>query len=186
VGIRQPEQRARSFPHQFSGGMAQRAMIALSLACQPKLLLADEPTTGLDVTTEAQILDLLQELRTSNGSSLLLITHNLGLVANYCDYVSVMHAGHIVEFGPVKAVFRSPAHPYTQGLLASMLRPDRAVQPGSALMGRTPDPMSLPAEGCRFISRCPKRMPHCSQPVPLVEVEAGHQVYCHLYGDDHG
>jgi len=181
VGIKQPEHRAHQFPHQFSGGMAQRVMIALAIACQPRLLIADEPTTGLDVTTEAQILDLLQELRQSQGSSMLLITHNLGVVAAYCDYVAVMHVGHIVEFGPLREIFHRPAHPYTKGLLASIPRPDRLTLE-AALDGRAPDPASLPAEGCRFILRCRERMPHCHQPVPRVEVAAEHQVLCHLYG----
>jgi peptide/nickel transport system ATP-binding protein len=185
VGIQQPERRAHQFPHQFSGGMAQRVMIALAIACQPRLLIADEPTTGLDVTTEAQILDLLQELRQSQGSSMLLITHNLGVVAAYCDYVAVMHGGHIVEFGPLRAIFHHPAHPYTRGLLASIPRPDRPTLE-MALDGRAPDPLSLPAEGCRFIMRCPERLPQCHQLVPRVEFGAEHQVLCHLYGDTNG
>jgi oligopeptide/dipeptide ABC transporter ATP-binding protein len=185
VGIQQPDRRAHQFPHQFSGGMAQRVMIALAIACQPRLLIADEPTTGLDVTTEAQILDLLQELRQAQGSSMLLITHNLGVVAAYCDYVAVMHGGHIVEFGPLRAIFHHPAHPYTRGLLASIPRPDRPTLE-TALDGRAPDPLSLPAEGCRFIVRCRERMPHCHQLVPRVEVGAEHHVLCHLYGDAHG
>jgi oligopeptide/dipeptide ABC transporter ATP-binding protein len=165
--------------------MAQRVMIALAIACQPRLLIADEPTTGLDVTTEAQILDLLQELRQSQGSSMLLITHNLGVVAAYCDYVAVMHGGQIVEFGPLRTIFHHPAHPYTRGLLASIPRPDRPTL-DMALDGRAPDPLSLPAEGCRFIMRCPQRMPHCHQLVPRVEVGTEHQVLCHLYGDANG
>lgn len=185
VGISRPQQRAHSFPHQFSGGMAQRVMIALAVACQPHLLIADEPTTGLDVTTEAQILDLLQEVRMSQGSSMLLITHNLGLVASYCNYVAVMHAGHIVEFGPLRKVFHRPAHPYTQGLLSSIPRPDRDILAASALNGRAPDPLSLPAEGCRFIARCPRRLPYCHQSVPWAEVELEHAAYCHLYGEQH-
>jgi oligopeptide/dipeptide ABC transporter ATP-binding protein len=164
VGIQQPERRAHQFPHQFSGGMAQRVMIALAIACQPRLLIADEPTTGLDVTTEAQILDLLQELRRSQGSSMLLITHNLGVVSAYCDYVAVMHAGHIVEVGPLREIFHHPAHPYTKGLLASIPRPDRPTLE-TALDGRAPDPLSLPVEGCRFIMRCRERLPQCDQPV---------------------
>jgi len=183
VGMPQPERRARSFPHQLSGGMAQRAMIALMLACRPQLLIADEPTTGLDVTTEAQIFDLIQELRRSLGNALLLITHDLGLVAANCERVAVMHAGHMVEFGRVRDVFRNPAHPYTQGLLSSIPRPDRPTLPQSTLVGRAPDPLSLPTEGCRFISRCPSRMTHCNQPVPWVEVEPEHLVFCHLFRD---
>jgi oligopeptide/dipeptide ABC transporter ATP-binding protein len=183
VGIPRAQQRAKHFPHQFSGGMAQRVMIALAVACKAKLLIADEPTTGLDVTTEAQILDLLEELRQAEGSSLLLITHSLGLVATHCDYVAVMHAGHVVEFGPLREVFHNPTHPYTQGLLSSVPRPDRALLDGTTLSGRAPDPLSLPQVGCRFIHRCPKRMPHCDQPVPLATVGPDHTSYCHLYKD---
>ncbi len=181
VGIPRAEERARSFPHQFSGGMAQRVMIALAVACRAELLIADEPTTGLDVTTEAQILDLLEEIRTEQGSSLLLITHNLGLVATQCDYVAVMHAGHIVEFGPLREIFRNPAHPYTQGLLSSVPRPDRDLLLETSLTGRAPDPLSLPCAGCRFIERCPQRLPQCDQPVPRVTVGAEHSSYCHLH-----
>lgn len=183
VGIPRAERRARHFPHQFSGGMAQRVMIALAVACEAKLLIADEPTTGLDVTTEAQILDLLEELRKTQGSSMLMITHNLGLVATHCDYVAVMHAGHIVEFGPLREIFHDPAHPYTQGLLSSVPRPDRDMTEGSALSGHAPDPRSLPAQGCRFIHRCPVRMPHCHALVPWVSVGPEHSTYCHLYGE---
>ncbi|RPJ03039.1 MAG: ABC transporter ATP-binding protein [Chloroflexi bacterium] len=183
VGISRAQQRAKHFPHQFSGGMAQRVMIALAVACKAKLLIADEPTTGLDVTTEAQILDLLEELRRAEGSSLLLITHNLGLAAAHCDYIAVMHAGHIVEFGPVREVFHNPTHPYTQGLLSSVARPDRALLHGTTLTGRAPDPLSLPRVGCRFIHRCPARMPQCAQPVPLATVGPEHTSYCHLYED---
>ena len=181
VGIPRAEDRARYFPHQFSGGMAQRVMIALAVACRAELLIADEPTTGLDVTTEAQILDLLEEIRTEQGSSLLLITHNLGLVATQCDHVAVMHAGHIVEFGSLREIFHNPAHPYTKGLLSSVPRPDRELLLETSLIGRAPDPLSLPRVGCRFIERCPQRLPHCDQPVPWVTVGAEHSSYCHLY-----
>jgi peptide/nickel transport system ATP-binding protein len=181
VGIPGAEQRARHFPHQFSGGMAQRVMIALAVACRANLLIADEPTTGLDVTTEAQILDLLEEIRQEQGSSLLLITHNLGLVASQCDFVAVMHAGHIVEFGPLRDIFQNPTHPYTQGLLSSVPRPDRALMGETTLTGHAPEPLSLPRVGCRFIDRCPQRMPHCDQPVPLVTISTQHTSFCHLH-----
>ncbi len=181
VGINQPQRRANYYPHQFSGGMAQRVMIALAIACNPKLLIADEPTTGLDVTTEAQILDLLAEIRAEYGSSLLLITHNLGLVAAYCDYVGVMHAGHIVEFGRMRNVFQNPKHPYTQGLLSSVLRPDREVDAAITIEGRPPSLEEMPMTGCRFIYRCPHRMDRCVMPVPKITVEAEHSVLCHLY-----
>lgn len=183
VGIPRAGERARNFPHQFSGGMAQRVMIALTVACRAQLLIADEPTTGLDVTTEAQILDLLEEVRREQGSSLLLITHNLGLVATQCDYVAVMHGGHIVEFGPLREIFNSPKHPYTQGLLSSVPRPDRELLLETSLAGRAPDPLSLPLTGCRFIDRCPRRLAHCDQPVPWVRVGREHHSYCHLHED---
>ncbi len=185
VGIAQSGQRAHHFPHQFSGGMAQRVMIALAIACQPRLLIADEPTTGLDVTTEAQILDLLQDLRRQHGSSLMLITHNLGAVSAYCDHVAVMHAGHIVEFGALRDIFHRPAHPYTEGLLASIPRPDRPPILASALVGSAPDLDSMPRQGCRFINRCPRRLSVCDQPLPVAEIEPGHIALCHLYGGAH-
>jgi peptide/nickel transport system ATP-binding protein len=181
VGISQPKRRARSFAHHLSGGMAQRVMIGLMLACEPQLLIADEPTTGLDVTTEAQILDLIQEMRQTHGITLLLITHDLGLVATNCDLVGVMHAGHMVEYCSVRALFYRPNHPYTQMLLSSIPRPDRAELPESSMIGQAPDLLALPKQGCRFVMRCPHRMERCSQPVPWVDVEPGHKVFCHLF-----
>jgi peptide/nickel transport system ATP-binding protein len=156
-------------------------MIGMMLACQPRLLIADEPTTGLDVTTEAQILDLIQEMRATQGITLLLITHDLGLIASNCDLVGVMHAGHIVEYSPVRTLFYNPFHPYTQMFLSSIPRPDRAELTESSMVGQAPDPLSLPLEGCRFINRCPKRMDRCIDPVPWVELNDGHKVFCHLY-----
>jgi len=181
VGIAQPDRRARSFPHHLSGGMAQRVMIGMMLACNPRLLIADEPTTGLDVTTEAQILDLIRDMRAEQGITLMLITHDLGLVAANCEQVGVMHAGHIVEYSPVRALFYDPKHPYTRMFLSSIPRPDRAELSESSMVGQAPDPYHLPTEGCRFISRCPERMERCSQPVPWVKVDEEHQVFCHLY-----
>jgi len=181
VGIMQAEQRARSYPHHLSGGMAQRVLIALMLACNPQLLIADEPTTGLDVTTEAQILDLIQEMRISAGISLLFITHDLGLIASNCDFVGVMHAGHIVEFGPVRELFKQPKHPYTQLFLSSIPRPDQSELSDSKLVGYAPDPYLLPEAGCRFISRCPQRFERCTLPVPWVEFGQDHKAFCHLY-----
>ena len=184
VGIAQPDRRARSFPHHLSGGMAQRVMIGMMLACSPRLLIADEPTTGLDVTTEAQILDLIREMRQEQGITLMLITHDLGLVASNCEQVGVMHAGHIVEYSPVRALFYNPKHPYTQMFLSSIPRPDRGELSESSMVGQAPDPYHLPAEGCRFISRCPERMERCSQPVPWKTVADGHHVFCHLYQEE--
>jgi peptide/nickel transport system ATP-binding protein len=183
VGISKPDMRARSFAHHLSGGMAQRVMIGLMLACEPQLLIADEPTTGLDVTTEAQILDLIQEMRQTHSITLLLITHDLGLVANNCDLVGVMHAGHLVEYCPVRGLFNKPKHPYTQMFLSSIPRPDRDELSDSNMVGQAPSLLDLPVQGCRFVMRCPFRMERCNQPVPWVEVEPDHKVFCHLFSD---
>lgn len=183
VGIADPKHVGRSYPHQLSGGMAQRVLIAAVLAARPKLLIADEPTTGLDATTEVQIFDLLRELRRDFQLSLLMITHDLALVAENCDRVVVMHAGHGVEDANVRQLFRAPLHPYTHGLLASMPRPDQQTQPVVTLTGMAPDPLTLPAEGCRFITRCGQRMDRCSEPIHdhVAEPELGHRVMCRLY-----
>jgi oligopeptide/dipeptide ABC transporter ATP-binding protein len=180
VGL--PERVFRSYPHQLSGGMAQRALIAIVLAAQPRLLIADEPTTGLDETTEAEIFDLLRELRTNLALSLLLITHDLALVAENCDRVAVMHGGHVVETGEVVQIFERPLHPYTKALLASIPRFDEEVEPRVALEGRAPGLLELPAHGCRFIERCPYRMPKCAHDFETVVPEPGHRVLCTLYG----
>ncbi len=183
VGIAETSRVSRSYPHQLSGGMAQRVLIAAVLAGRPQLLIADEPTTGLDATTEVQILDLLQELRRDFQLSVLLITHDLALVAENCDRVVVMHAGHAVEAGTARRLFHHPLHPYTQGLLASMPRPDSPAMPEVALTGRAPDPLTAPREGCRFIERCARRMERCAEPIHdhVAEVEPGHTVMCRLY-----
>jgi peptide/nickel transport system ATP-binding protein len=160
VGIPEPERRFDEFPHQLSGGMQQRVMIALALSCEPGLLIADEPTTALDVTIQAQILQLLADLRRDRGMALLLITHDLGVVAEVCDRVLVMYAGEIVEEGPVREIFREPRHPYTRGLLDSL---PSARAPGEALRpipGTVPAPTAWPA-GCRFHGRCPHAMERC-------------------------
>jgi len=181
VGLVDPQRVARSFPHELSGGMAQRALIAIVLAAKPKLLVADEPTTGLDATTEAEIFDLLRELREELGIAILLITHDLALVAENCQRAAVMHAGHLVEQGDVDQVFTRPLHPYTRGLLASIPRLDSDVPPSLALVGRAPSLFSWPASGCRFIDRCPHRMPVCALDFAVVEPEPGHRVLCRLY-----
>jgi oligopeptide/dipeptide ABC transporter ATP-binding protein len=177
VGIPSPEARMRNYPHEFSGGMQQRVMIAMGLLCRPDLLLADEPTTALDVTVELQILELLQEIRQQLGTSIILITHDLRVVVNACDEVAVMYAGNIVERGPVQEVFGNPQHPYTLGLMASIPRPGlRArLQP---IPGRPPNLIDLPP-GCRFVPRCPEAIHPCQEAFPtLVEVSSGHRVRC--------
>lgn len=170
VGIPEPARRIHEYPHQLSGGMRQRVMIAMALACEPALLIADEPTTALDVTIQAQILALLAELRERRGMSVLLITHDLGVVAEVCDRVVVMYAGQVVESGPVAEIFREPRHPYTRGLLASLPRLDR---PGTRLVpipGMVPGPGDWPA-GCRFAPRCPHAWDRCREsPPPLHRV----------------
>lgn len=183
VGIRQPERVSRSYPHQLSGGMLQRALIALMMAARPRLLIADEPTTGLDVTTEVQIFDLLKEIRRETGVSILLITHDLGTVAENADRVAIMHAGHIVETGPTRAIFKDPKHPYTRALLSTIPRTDAYGQLESTLRGQAPDVFTLRGDRCRFLSRCPAAIAACWQErPPLVDVAANHMVLCHLYG----
>lgn len=179
VGL--PAHIGRSYPHQLSGGMAQRALIATVLAAQPAVLIADEPTTGLDVTTEAEIYDLLHSLRAELGLTLLLITHDLALVSQHCDRLAVMQAGHVVEAGRVDQIFERPRHPYTQALLRSVPTLDGRPADGPLLEGSAPRLSELPPRGCRFVSRCPLRMPECSEHVEQVEVEPGHVVLCRLY-----
>jgi len=164
VGIPAPEERRRAYPHQLSGGMRQRVMIALALACDPQLLIADEPTTALDVTVQAQVIDLLKRLQAQRGMSILLITHDLGLVADSCDHVAVMYAGNVVEHGPTAAVLASPRHPYTAGLLASTPRGDAGGKLRE-IPGIVPDVRALPP-GCRFQDRCPYVQPACKTAEP--------------------
>lgn len=171
----------RNYPHQLSGGMAQRALIATVLAARPALLIADEPTTGLDVTTEAEIYDLLHSLRAELGLTLLLITHDLALVSQHCDRIAVMQAGHVVETGRVDQIFERPRHPYTQALLRSVPTLDGREAEGPLLEGSAPRLSELPSRGCRFVSRCSVRMPECSEHVERIEVEPGHTVLCRLY-----
>ena len=176
VGIPSPEERAENYPFQFSGGMRQRAIIASSLMCRPEILIADEPTTALDVTIQAQILDLLLELREDYGVAILLITHDLGVVAEVCDSVAVMYAGEIVEKAPVKELFDSPMHPYTQGLLKCIPIPGRKEKlvpiPGQ------PPKLYEERSGCQFAPRCPHCRKECEEPAVLTEVRPHHFVSC--------
>ena len=180
VKITDPELRVDDYPHQLSGGMRQRVMLAIALACRPPLVIADEPTTALDVTVQAQILDLLRDMKRAFGISLLLITHDLGVIAETADRVAIMYAGRIVEQGPVREIFRSPAHPYTRGLLASI--PGGAA--GSrlkAIEGTVPNLAMLPP-GCSFTPRCGDRMPVCVTAFPSeTAVAADHAVRCYLH-----
>jgi oligopeptide/dipeptide ABC transporter ATP-binding protein len=185
VGISDAEKRARVYPHQLSGGMCQRVLVAMMLACRPSLLIADEPTTGLDVTIQAQILELIREVQRDTGASILLITHDLGVVAETCQRVIVMYAGQIMETAPVDPLFGSPRHPYTQLLLKSVLRVDCRVEPPE-------NPTTLREEvtygilGCRFASRCPAVLPTCWGECPEPEqVAPGHLVICHNWRGPH-
>ena len=183
VRIPTPERRVHEYPHQFSGGMRQRVMIAMALACPPQLLIADEPTTALDVTIQAQILDLLQDLKAQLGMAVLLITHAMGVVAEVAQRVVVMYAGQVVEEAPVQALFATPRHPYTQGLIRSIPRMDldaRQKTRFSAIPGSVPRLIN-PAPGCRFAPRCAQAQPACSAATPpLRELAPGHRVACFL------
>jgi peptide/nickel transport system ATP-binding protein len=178
VGIPAPESRMREHPHRLSGGMQQRVMIAMALATQPKLLVADEPTTALDVTIQAQILELLLDLRRRTGMAILLITHNLGIVGDLADRVAVMYAGQIVELAPAKELLRRPLHPYTRALMRSVPELGHPVPRLTTIPGIVPGPGRWPA-GCRFAPRCPIAKPECSVKMPgLSEPEPGRQVRC--------
>ncbi len=182
VAIPAPEVRAKNYPHEMSGGMRQRVMIAMALACDPKLLIADEPTTALDVTIQAQILELLAELRKQRNLGLLLITHDLGVVAETADRVAVMYAGQIVEEAPVRELFRSPRHPYTEGLLRAVPRLSGAGAGRKARLetieGVVPNPLELPP-GCRFAPRCMHAREQCHEgEIPLIETETMHTSRC--------
>ncbi len=181
VGIPSPEIRVGEYPHQLSGGMRQRVIIAMALACKPSIVIADEPTTALDVTIQAQILELMQELQKEMGMAIMLITHDLGVIAEMCDDVVVMYAGRIAEAGPVKEIFASPSHPYTRGLLASIprLENERKTQLNT-IEGMVPSLADMP-EGCRFQNRCPFRTDECSQHPPVEQVDPGHTVACHRW-----
>ena len=178
VGI--PGQRHNEYPHQFSGGMKQRVIIAIALACNPHLLIADEPTTALDVTIQAQVLDMMRRLRKDFGTSMLLITHDLGVVAEMCDKVAITYAGEIMEYGTLQHIFKNPCHPYTKGLFGSIPSLDREVKRLSPIHGTLPDPMNLP-ENCSFYERCSEKTKQCEKSkAAMVEVEPGHFVKCHL------
>ena len=176
VGIK--KERAHDFPHQFSGGMKQRVVIAIALACNPILLIADEPTTALDVTIQAQVLELMHELRRKINTSLIMITHDLGIVAEMCDKVAIMYAGRVVEYASTEALYNRPAHPYTEGLFNSVPDIDRDEDELKVIQGLLPDPTNLPS-GCSFHPRCPYAIDSCSKDMPpMVEIEAGHFVAC--------
>jgi oligopeptide/dipeptide ABC transporter ATP-binding protein len=181
VGISRPEQIADSYPHELSGGMLQRIMIAIAIACSPKLLIADEPTTALDVTIQAQILDMLREIKDSSGMSILLITHDLGVVAEMADYVIVMYSGKIVEEGEVVELFNNPKHPYTKGLLKSKPVINQRQDELYSIPGQVPNPLEL-VPSCYFHDRCEHCMPVCASQQPqLKEVASRQKVACWLY-----
>ena len=176
VGI--PADRCNEYPHQFSGGMKQRVVIAMALACNPDILIADEPTTALDVTIQAQVLDLIRELKNQRQTSVILITHDLGVVAEICDKVAIMYAGEIVEIGTLEQVYRNPIHSYTKGLFNSLPDLHKNVHRLQPIRGLMPDPMALP-EGCNFADRCDLCDASCREGEPhVVEVEPGHLVKC--------
>jgi len=187
VGIPSPERRAREYPHQMSGGMRQRVMIAMALSCNPQLLIADEPTTALDVTIQAQILDLMKKLQAEFHAAIMLITHDLGVVAETCDRVAVMYAGKVVEEGTTKDLFREPLHPYTQGLLASIPRVDEPrTEKLHVIEGTVPNLLHLP-QGCAFAPRCPQAMDICRRETPvLADVGDGRKVSCWLHVEGKG
>ena len=181
VGISDPKRRARQYPHELSGGMRQRVMIAMALSTNPELLIADEPTTALDVTIQAQILTLMRKLKGEFGSAILLITHDLGVVAEMCDSVAVMYAGRIVEQAPTTELFTNPKHPYTQGLLASIPRLGKKQDRLHVITGSVPNPLALPP-GCAFRPRCPVKAPRSESEIPALKaVGAEHLVACWQY-----
>ena len=183
VGIPDPAERLRAYPHQLSGGMRQRVMIAIALAGQPELLIADEPTTALDVTVQAQILELLDHLRQTRDMAMLLITHDLGIVAGRADHVAVMYAGQLIETAPTRALFDNPSHPYTQGLFASVPRLTGPVGRLTPIAGTVPPPTAWPG-GCRFRPRCPIKHPKSETMPPMLSVGPGHEMRCWLAEDD--
>lgn len=183
VGIPLPEQRVDEYPHQLSGGMRQRVMIAMALSCDPQLLIADEPTTALDVTIQAQILELMNSLKESYGMAIMMITHDLGVIAEVSDRVAVMYAGKVVEYTDVDSLFEDPKHPYTWGLMNSIPKLDKDVERLDAIPGSVPSPLNFP-EGCKFNTRCPLAEGKCFTDEPeLIDAEAGHKVRCWRYKD---
>ncbi len=179
VGI--PGNRSGEFPHQFSGGMKQRVVIAIALACSPELLIADEPTTALDVTIQAQVLDLMKGLKKEFNTAMILITHDLGVVAEACDKVAIIYAGEIVEYADIQSLFENPKHPYTEGLFASIPSLDEDVERLNPIKGLMPEPTNLPT-GCKFNPRCPYATEICSSEEPeVVDIKDSHSVKCHIY-----
>ena len=176
-----PEKRVKSYPHELSGGMKQRSVIGIGLSNQPRIVIADEPTSYLDVTIQAQIMDLLRKLKKERKLTIILITHNMGLVAEMCDRVAVMYAGNIVELGPVERIFKNPLHPYTRGLLKAVPNPLTKIEKLESIPGTVPN-LIYPPPGCRFHPRCQYAMDICKREKPrLIEIEPGHYVACHLY-----
>jgi oligopeptide/dipeptide ABC transporter ATP-binding protein len=188
VQIPSAERRFHEYPHQFSGGMRQRVMIAMALACRPEVILADEPTTALDVTTQAQVLALLSNLQRQMGMAMIFITHNLGVVAAIADRIAVMYAGDIVEIGPVEELFARPLHPYTEALLRCIPRVDRDIVDLQLIEGRVPSIDRMPA-GCRYAERCPLKTPRCEREDPVLLPAAGtpaRQIRCWVRGPQAG
>lgn len=182
VGI--PRDRGREFPHQFSGGMKQRVVIAMALACSPEILIADEPTTALDVTIQAQVLDMIRELKRKYKMSMIMITHDLGIVAEICDTVAIVYAGRIVEYGTLEDIFNHTAHPYTVGLFGSLPNMEDRIQRLKPIPGLMPDPTNLP-EGCTFSPRCPNASEKCHKQCPeLTCIDGEHFVACHLFKEE--
>ncbi|MDR0999578.1 MAG: ABC transporter ATP-binding protein [Clostridiales bacterium] len=179
--VRIPADRAFEYPHQFSGGMKQRVVIAIALACNPKLLIADEPTTALDVTIQAQVLELMKELKNKLNTAIVMITHDLGIVSEICDKVAIMYAGEIVESGSLEQIYDNPRHPYTNGLFGSLPDIEKDVEFLSSIEGMMPDPADLPV-GCKFHPRCKYARPVCSEQIPNNnEIEPGHFARCLIY-----
>jgi peptide/nickel transport system ATP-binding protein len=181
VGVPRADEIVACYPHELSGGMRQRAMIAMAVSCNPKLLIADEPTTALDVTIQAQILDIMRDLKKKTSTSIMLITHDLGVIAEMAEYVVVMYAGNIIEEAPVMELFKNPMHPYTDGLMKSKPSLDKEVDRLYSIPGQVPNPIDMPEE-CHFCTRCPKVMDICrKQQPPTREITPGHKVACFLY-----
>ena len=183
VGIPSPEKRVKQYPFELSGGMRQRVMIAMALACDPEILIADEPTTALDVTIQAQILELIRDLQNRLGMSVIMITHDLGVVAETCDYVAVMYAGQVVEYADVRTLFKNPKHPYTLGLLNSLPRHDIEQEKLIPIKGMVPSPFDMPV-GCRFAPRCPIATEQCHKHMPTLDIkEENSQIRCWFYSE---
>lgn len=185
VGIAAPEKRMKEYPHQLSGGMRQRVMIAMAVSCAPKLLIADEPTTALDVTIQAQILELMLDLRRKMNTAIILITHDMGVVAETADNILVLYAGKVVEYGSVKDIFNSPKHPYTRGLLSSIPPLEEDVEELNTIEGTVPAPGQMPA-GCRFAPRCPDATERCQKEMPGIYPADGALVSCFKYMEHKG